>query len=83
MVTAYLIFLGLLAALDDPDENVRALATRVLALMPQYVRHREGETEINVEEEKVIRERIRHANAEALDRALTDGSEMVRKASHV
>jgi HEAT repeat protein len=74
---------ALLAALNDPDENVRALATRVLALMPQYVRHREGETQINVEEEKVIRERIRQANAEALDRALTDASELVRKASHV
>jgi hypothetical protein len=74
---------ALLGALDDPDENVRALATRVLAIMPQYVRHREGETEINVEEERAIRERIRQANTEALDKALTDSSPIVRKASHV
>jgi HEAT repeat protein len=72
---------ALLAAQDDADEDVRALAAKVLAILPNYVRQRQGESSINIDEEKAIRERIRESCARGLAKAKSDSSDAVRKAA--
>ncbi|HKB02201.1 MAG TPA: HEAT repeat domain-containing protein, partial [Gemmataceae bacterium] len=69
------------AALDDADEDIRVLATRVLARMPRHNRERLGESPHSEQSEATIRARVKAASEEALDRALCDPSEQVRKAS--
>jgi HEAT repeat protein len=69
------------ACLDDADDDVRALATRVLARMPRHARERLGESPHSEQTESTIRARVRAASEEALDRALCDPSEQVRKAA--
>jgi hypothetical protein len=68
-------------AQDDSSEEVRALATKTLAMLPQYVRQRQGETAIDVEEEKAIRERVRVACLHGLEKARADSSQKVRAAT--
>jgi HEAT repeat protein len=70
---------ALLAALDDSDDRVRALATKVLTMLPRYARQRQGEGPIDPDEETLIRERVREAAAQAIGRAKNDPSELVRK----
>jgi hypothetical protein len=69
------------ACLNDADDDVRALATRVLARLPRHNRERLGESPHSEQTEATIRARVRAASAEALDRALSDPSEQVRKAA--
>lgn len=69
---------ALLTAQGDPDERVRALAARILARLPNYVRRREGDASLSVHDEKVIRERVNEASARGLVRAKVDPSRLVR-----
>jgi hypothetical protein len=69
------------ACLSDADDDVRALATRVLARLPRHHRERLGESPHSEQTEATIRARVRAASEEALDRALSDPSEQVRKAA--
>jgi len=74
---------ALLAAQDDVDDRVRAFAARILAKLPNYVRHREGESSHSVSEEKAIRERLNETCARGVARAKADPSDLVRKAVKV
>jgi len=74
---------ALLAAQDDVDDRVRAFAARILAKLPNYVRHREGEASHSVSEEKAIRERLNETCARGVAKAKADPSDMVRKAVKV
>ena len=69
---------ALLAAQGDVSDDVRALATKVLAMLPQYARQRQGEAAIDVNEEKAIRERVRLASLHGMEKARRDSSELVR-----
>lgn len=70
---------ALLAALEDSDERVRALATKILTMLPRYARQRQGEGPIDPAEEIIIRDRAREAAVLATERAMADPSELVRK----
>jgi len=72
---------ALLAAQDDSSEEVRALATKVLTFLPHYARQRQGEAPLDVDEEKAIRERVRAASLQAIEKARADTSEVVRVAA--
>jgi len=72
---------ALLAALDNPDERVRALAAKILAKLPNYVRQRQGDASLSVAEEKAIRERLNESCARGVAKAKADSSDLVRSAA--
>jgi len=72
---------ALVAAQDDPDERVRALAATILARLPNYVRNREGDASLSTRDEKAIRQRINETCARGVAKATADSSDMVRAAA--
>ena len=71
------------AALDDPDDDIRAMAARVLTRMSRHARERVEEAPHSEQSEAAIRGRVKGACAEGLERARNDPSEAVRKAAGV
>jgi HEAT repeat protein len=67
-------------ALDDADDDIRALAARVLVRMARHARERVEETPHSEKSEAAIRGRVQGACAEGIERARNDPSEVVRKA---
>jgi HEAT repeat protein len=71
------------AALEDNDDDIRALAAGVLAKLARHSRERVEEAPHSDQSEAAIRGRVRGACAEGLERARNDPSEVVRRAAGV